>query len=344
MKQVFNKEAQEGSLNSKWLTAAVLVLSFVFTAVSEETAQEPQQTDPNAPSKVIRGYKVDTSRRDEEGNFVRTPVYTDSNEVPPSAKSATKPPTIIPDTGLQRVVADIGPEVYSFKYEEPDIEEEGIFYGVRFGYTVHDMVPASPKEPPSERGMMFRTEGRVAFGQVDYDGALMGGTPYKINNIDDFSFEGRFLLGADMLHGEILSTIYSGIGYRYLNDDLSFDPSGYERVSNYFYVPVGYQLDSCRKAGWSLGFGAEFDVFITGTQRSYLSDVDPILPDIDNDQNSGYGYRASLRLKNKSKDAIFMVEPFFRFWDIDKSDLAYGLLYEPANETTEIGIQLFWIF
>ena len=105
---------------------------------------------------------------------------------------------------------------------------------------------------------MFRAEGRVAFGQVDYDGGIIDLetseiTPYSIDDIDDWVFEGRLLLGADWLYGSILNTLYAGIGYRYLNDDISFDPVGYERESNYLYIPIGYQFDNGSEMGWSFG-------------------------------------------------------------------------------------------
>ena len=128
-----------------------------------------------------------------------------------------------------------------------------------------------------------------------------------------------------------------------MNDDASFDPSGYERESNYLYIPLGYQFDSSHKVGWSFGATAEFDLFLWGRQRTHWSDFNPVLPDIDYRQNSGYGYRVSLRFQHKSKDAIFTIEPFFRYWDIDKSEVELGTL-EPANETLEYGIKLIWRF
>ncbi len=352
---MISREAQERSFYLNWLTVAALTLIFIVPAVSEEIAQEPQQADPNTPKKRIRGYKVDTSRKDEEGNFIRTPVYEEEpNEVPtvvpPVVMPTTQPPALSPALGtrLQRVAMDIGLEVYSFKYEESGImEEEGVFYGVRFGYTFRGWLPVSPKKSPSDGGAMFRAECRFAFGQVDYEGETWGGSPLTIDNIDDFVFEGRLLLGGDMLRGDTLNTLYAGIGYRYLNDDTSFYPGGYERESNYLYVPLGYQFDSSHKVGWSFGFGAEFDIFIVGMQRSHLSDIDPAYSDADNRQNSGYGYRASVRFQHKSEDAIFTIEPFFRYWDIDDSEVEYfwwGSGVEPANETTEIGVQLFWMF
>jgi len=265
-------------------------------------------------------------------------------EVEPVAQSVL-------DRDLRRTSFDIGPEVYSFKYEEPGLmEEEGMFYAVRLGYTSRSWVPSSPQERPPGGGMMFRAEARFACGQVDYDGSVQdmqtGDTsPLKVDNIDDFAFEGRLLLGSDRLGGEILNTLFTGIGYRYLYDDLSCHPAGYRRESNYLYVPLGYRFDGGHQAGWSLGFAAEYDVFIMGNQRSHFSDVG--LTDMDNRQNSGYGYRASVNLQYKSKDAILVIEPFFRYWDIDKSETErafWGSAYEPANETTEYGIQFVWMF
>ena len=340
-----------------WPVAAVLVMVFVAPAVWGGT--ESEQADPNAPKDNIQSYQPEHLKknasgeivRDEEDNFI---FIADPNAparpVRPAAPRLTRPqqsPASI--LGLRRHAVDIGPEVYYFKYEEPGLmEDEGVFYGVRFGYTFREWTPSSPKESTSDGGAMFRAEGRLAFGQVDYDGQLSDGTPYTIDNIDDYVFEGRLLLGADMLRGDTFNTLYAGIGYRYLNDDPSFDPAGYERESNYLYVPLGYQFDSSRKAGWSFGFNAEFDFFIVGYQRSHLSDFSPAYDDVEDRQESGYGYRASVRFQHKSEDAIFVIEPFFRCWDIDDSEVTYDSLggagLEPANETTEVGIQLIWMF
>jgi len=272
-----------------------------------------------------------------------------------SEKSESNEYQPVPQPFLDRVLRstafDIGPEIYSFKYEEPGVmEEEGTFYGLRLGYTSRDWVPSSPEEPLASGGMMFRGEARFAYGQVDYDGAAQNletgeRTPLEINNIDDFAIEARLLLGADLLGDEMLNTLYAGIAYRYLYDDLSSHPAGYLRESNYLYVPLGYRFDRGLQAEWSIGFSAEYDVFIVGIQRSHLSDIGFI--DVDNQQNSGYGYRASVNLQYNGNDTIFMIEPFFRYWDIDKSETEHILgatFWEPANETEEYGIQFFWVF
>ena len=281
----------------------------------------------------------------EGAGYNGTSPSTEISETQPGAQPAPYP-------GLRKTLFDIGAEVYRYEYEEPGLmEQKGMFYGIRFGYTDHTWVSDSPQSAPADGGLMFRADGRVAFGQVDYDGGIVDlntntVVPYSIDDIDDWVFEGRLLLGGDLLRRSALHTVYAGIGYRYLNDDTSFDPAGYGRESNYLYVPVGYLFGTCNETGWSFGFGAEFDVFIVGNQRSYLSDVGPAFSDVDNRQNSGYGYRASVKLQHKSTKGILVVEPFIRYWDIDDSELSFenfGAVFEPANETTEVGLSVLWM-
>ena len=65
------------------------------------------------------------------------------------------------------------------------------------------------------------------------------------------------------------------------------------------------------------------------------------------EQNSGFGYRASIKIEHKSKGRAFTIEPFFRYWDIEKSEIAYelwGTGWEPANNTKELGVQFTWRF
>jgi hypothetical protein len=273
--------------------------------------------------------------------FDNTPIESKSEEWKPAEISP------VPEQLLKRNTYYIGPELYSFRYKEPGyMREEGTFYGIAVGYTYRGWIPNLPEQTLSDSKTMIRAEGRFAFGQVDYEGQTWGGTPVTQDNIDDFAMEGRLLLGPEWLGEDILNTLYAGIGYRYLNDDSSSDPGGYERESNYYYIPIGYEVNTNIRAGWSLAGKVEFDYFIWGLQRTHLSDVG--LLDVDNHQDGGHGYRASLKLQKRSKDAVFVIEPFIRYWDIDDSDVEYAgydiYVLEPANETTEYGVQLIWMF
>ncbi|MFC1603617.1 hypothetical protein ACFL5F_01195 [Planctomycetota bacterium] len=266
--------------------------------------------------------------------------------IEPEPEPFDVPPPVRPDRdqfGLKSFSFEIGPELYLFEYEEPGyMKEEGEFIGVALGLTSRGWAGSLPD---TRGGFMFRAEGRFAYGNVDYEGQTWDGAPVTATDIDDLAMEGRLLLGGDFLAGNTVNTIYAGGGYRYLNDDLSQYAGGYERRSNYFYVPIGYQFDSTYKAGWSFGFRLEYDFFIWGIQESDLSEVG--LTDVQNDQESGRGYRASIKIQNKSRRGAFIIEPFFRYWDIDDSEMAYepwGSGLEPANETTEIGVQIIFMF
>jgi len=212
---------------------------------------------------------------------------------------------------LQMHTWEVGPEISHITYEEPDVmETKGFMYGIAGSYAYHN-------------NLMLKAEGRFSYGQVDYDGQLSDGTSYTIDGIDDYMLEFRGLGGYDfpILTATIL-TPYIGFGYRYLHDDPSFDPAGYERESNYIYSPIGVETITKLDNGWSLGLAVEYDYFWKGIQKSHLSDVDASISDMENDQNDGYGLRGSIKLQKKSEKIDFVIEPFIRYWDIEKSEVS----------------------
>ncbi len=237
---------------------------------------------------------------------------------------------------LQMHTWEVVPEISHITYEEPDVmEAKGFMYGIAGSYAYHN-------------NLMLKAEGRFSYGQVDYDGQLSDGTSYTIDGIDDYMLEFRGLGGYDfpILTATIL-TPYIGFGYRYLNDDPSFDPAGYERESNYIYSPIGVEIITPLENGWSVGAILEYDIFWWGKQISHLSDLDPGLNDTENDQDKGYGWRGSIKLQKNGKEIDFVIEPFIRYWNIKKSkdaDITYygtyiGYGYEPKNNSTEFGIK-----
>ncbi len=238
---------------------------------------------------------------------------------------------------------EFGTEVYFVEYEEPNfMKNEGVMYGLSGAYTCR---PAGD--------WMLRGEARGAFGEVDYTSVSTGSD----DAIEDYTFEGRILGGYDFHLSEWVLTPYFGAGYRYLNDDSSGRVTttghrGYERESNYFYSPAGVELGRNLGNGWSIGMNVEYDIFWTGEQKSHLSDAVPSFGDIDNDQDGGYGARASIRIVKETPSYDFVIEPFVRWWDIDESErsnltfagviVGYGL--EPRNETVEAGVKLALLF
>ncbi len=234
-------------------------------------------------------------------------------------------------------VFEVGAALSTITYKEPGtMEESGEMFGVVGSYTYRN-------------GIMMKVEGSYAYGQVDYDGALQDGTPYQYDGIDDYLFELRGLIGYDfVLSPTTTITPYCGLGHRYLQDDAGEMPVGYDRESEYSYSPVGVTTKTDLENGWYVGVTIEYDIFLSGTQTSHMGDVASWIGDVENDQNDGYGVRGSLVVQNQN----LVIEPFFRYWDIDESDpVVIGVignqfvaLFEPENNSTEIGLKVAWKF
>ncbi len=236
---------------------------------------------------------------------------------------------------------ELGAEFSGIEYEEPGVmREDGVMYGVAGAWTNHHY------------GSMVRIEGKLSYGQVDYVGS---GT---IDNIDDLMLEFRMLGGKELpVSKSTVVTAYTGFGYRYLRDDISGKVSstnkwGYLRESNYYYIPIGVEALARLEKGWSLGAVLEYDLFLWGKQLSYMSDVNSNYNDLEHNQNDGYGWRGSIRLRKKGRSREYAIEPFIRYWDIEQSDIQAlfkngvfkDYYVEPKNNSRELGIKLSVIF
>lgn len=250
---------------------------------------------------------------------------------------------------------DVGTEFSHFQYEEPGfMEDKGYLYGV-FGNISHRI---SENQPIKSFADIFgngntlnayELDGRFSFGYVDYESTNTG----TLDDIRDYIIELRGTAGYDIpLCSSFTLTPYIGLGYRYLNDDsagerTSTGAAGYERESNYFYLPLGLNGVADLGSGWTVGLRGEFDIFLYGQQKSHLSDAIAGLGDVTNDQEDGYGLRASLKVMKETEAANFFIEPFVRYWHIDDSEISavtyqgvlVGFGLEPENKSTEVGFR-----
>lgn len=230
----------------------------------------------------------------------------------------------------------VGPQISYIEYNEPDVmKEKGLMYGVAGSYTYN-------------KGLVLKAEGVFSYGKVDYTSPASG----DMNSIDDYLSEIRALGGYELKISDTFNIIpFLGFGYRYLRDDSSgrvttTGARGYLRESNYYYSPIGVEFLVNLDGGWSINPILEYDYFWQGKQKSHLSNAVAGLNDIENTQNSGYGLRASMAFKKKSKEREYILEPFIKYWDIDRSDFSsvtysgviIGYGYEPKNTSTEIGL------
>lgn len=231
----------------------------------------------------------------------------------------------------------IGTQVFHHTYEEPDVmENEGWMYGLT--YTASYLL--SPY-------WSLILDGMYAQGSVDYSSKNSGTTDNKDNVMTD----NRLFLGyTPSTKSKIETMIYFGLGYRYLftEGDNKVSSTGalfYDRESNYIYIPLGIDIRYDTGSSWDIKGTLEYDLFWFGRQTSgfgYVSGLD----DIDNYQYSGYGYRTSIALRNSlSQNIALTIEPFFRYWNIDDSEIIYSTafgkhLMEPENNTQELGFNI----
>nr|MBU1327908.1 autotransporter outer membrane beta-barrel domain-containing protein [Candidatus Omnitrophota bacterium] len=227
---------------------------------------------------------------------------------------------------------EIGLETSYITYKEPGVmKEKGFMYGITcaMGYRNYNY--------------MLGIEARASLGSVDYSSGSSG----TLNNIDDNMWEVRGLAGYDFYVSETLAiTPYVGIGFRHLNDNMGGRSSttgarGYDRNISYLYSPIGVDVTTTFENGWNVKLRLEYDKFWDGNVESHLGSI-PGYYDIENDQDKGYGYRGSVMFKKKGETMDFIIEPFFRYWNIKDSkyttDPGGTTWLEPKNNSKEFGI------
>ena len=215
-----------------------------------------------------------------------------------------------------------------YYYEEPNFMDDTsdptfISLGIR------DWEPKNTTD--SKYDFLYTTE--VTRGWVSYSSNGTG-TADK----DYYKFRGEAYLGFKQKD----FTPIIGLGYRWLYDDsggvvTSTGHFGYDRQSQYLYVPMGaiFNLNDKFK------IKGQFNYLLRGIQTSYLSNAGSYT-DLENRQTTGWGTDFTVDYKVNDKTSIYS---FYRYWDIDKSNsvlfsgpTAIYEGWEPANTTTELGI------
>lgn len=240
-----------------------------------------------------------------------------------------------------RTGSEIGATLSHYRYEESSLNVK--LDGYKGGLDL--AVITNPRG-----AWFFRWEGRYAYGDTDYSGS---GT--KSGNTDWYA-DLRGLVSRDFDHGTYVLAPYTGLGFRYLFNDIRGTTStgavGYTRISQYTYLPVGVTHRLRLESGARLATTLEGDYLIKGRQTSTLSDASPLFADVTNDQRNGYGIRGSMYYE---KDR-WLLGPWFQYWRTTRSDPApllatiagttfiVGTAFEPANKTTEIGLRFAYRF
>jgi hypothetical protein len=227
--------------------------------------------------------------------------------------------------------SDIGLSLSSYQYQEPGIMS---LKGSKLGLDLRTTRVLQNEQ-------FIRGDLRYAFGSVDYTGTG------SLSGLPDWYIEARGLVGKDWTINDAVLSPYIGLGYRYLSNDArgisSTGASGYRRVSNYIYLPIGVIHRITFNVQARLLTELEYDYLISGTQISRLSDAGLGYGDITNTQSSGYGLKLSLMYEKDN----WAIGPYLHQWNIDQSDnaLVYqngvpvGIGWEPKNDTVEFGMK-----
>lgn len=235
---------------------------------------------------------------------------------------------------------EIGLQNYWYKYEE---EVDGAFFMSNTGYK-YGLSLTGTKNIGNDNYMM--ADVRFAIGDVEYESASGKG------DVSDNMYDVRLAIGTETIADGNLLSSYIGLGYRRLNNDLrDLGSGGYRRESEYLYVPIGvvHRFRVSKTARFSTT--VEYDYFLKGEQKSYLSDISPayaaVFGDPINKQNHGYGVRISTTYEQESWSAGL----FFNYWNIDDSEKNYYTdgffvysIMEPENDTKELGLQVKYRF
>jgi hypothetical protein len=232
---------------------------------------------------------------------------------------------------------EVGGQGAKYRYEEPDFIK---ITGNRSGGVGAFTVTGSNR-------LFSRFDARLSYGSLKYEGS---GTQ---ENVPDTIFETRAVGGGYVvLGGNVSLSLYAGLGYRYLYNDLRGYTNdgtntyvGYRRYSHYLYVPVGVTSRIHAGGRWVVASTIENDRFIRGKQESKLSDTELGYRDVTNTQKRGRGHRASVMVE---KDH-WAFGPWFHYWSIKDSDLQPSgmtniFVFEPANWTREYGVELRYRF
>lgn len=241
---------------------------------------------------------------------------------------------------------ELGPELSYYTYRESGLNITGPMVGLQGNWTV------MPSWVPSFLFLRLETIGDVS--RVDYSAAMSGTT----SGITDLKGEARALTGSDVTVGRsVVLTPYAGIGYRVLYDmqggthTSSMPPAlGYNRLSQYFYIPVGLTVGFASGA-WTIKPNLEAEYLVQGWQTSYLRAVG-FDSNITNLQHNGYGFRGGVMFETQTSIGPISVGPFLRYWKIGQSDFAsvfsggkfVGFGFEPSNHTVETGLAFLFTF
>jgi hypothetical protein len=222
-----------------------------------------------------------------------------------------------------------------FEYSEPHMSDKGPMTGLALSYT-------RLADPDA---FSYTINGELSSGIPTYNGetmsgkAISGGSRYQIADIE---WRGQIPIYYE--YDELFTAVF-GIGYRNTHMFNGEMPGDYTRDITYLYIPVGVKLDFTRNENWKSNLRIELNLLRSGVVKTNLSDVDPSLPDVTNNQKSGTGVRVGYEnIINKK----YLANISALRWSIPNSDVAMvtdqGGFLEPSNGTWVYSMTLGYVW
>ncbi len=246
-------------------------------------------------------------------------------------------------------------ETSDYGYREPHLPGPMRLSGMMYGVSARLVNYSLLKDFYNSENAFTALDVLYMTGKVDYDGYLQDSlgnivAPFEQKNINDWYIDVRALSGRkfELAKDTWYLDLFAGLGYRFLRDEQQKKSDmGYLRESNYLYVPGGLNLSWKTSDTFKITATGEFDWLLEGTQKS---DFGYMM--LENRQTEGWGVRASLKLEKSLGAVAVFVEPFYRYWKIQNSDIDYGEIdmgggwytyqggIEPFNITREYGLKV----
>ncbi|MBI5875791.1 MAG: hypothetical protein HZB81_08140 [Deltaproteobacteria bacterium] len=193
------------------------------------------------------------------------------------------------------------------------------------------------------KNLIIKPEFWFAEGYTEYNGPLEhsnNSSPGTLDDVKSYLFELRTLLGYDYKISEAFSPIpYTGVGFRLLYLDVD------GRIT-YTTSRSTVKLGSIDYTNIYIPFGIKFSGNLYGEAPNQWIFTATAEDDISLWKLRGNGLRGSIEFQRRFKYVSIAVEPFIRYWRFkedkapvhDASGNEVGKATEPANRTTEIGI------
>jgi hypothetical protein len=246
----------------------------------------------------------------------------------------------------------LGVEVQKYYYKEPDIQQQpyqlmatwmddtAYLFGINGSYRL-----------TWKESFFVQPEGRLLYGKEDYRTGEKDTRFYTKKKTPVWLIEPRLVAGRKIkLTPNLFISPYTGIGYRFKNDDSEEVKCndgtllGYYRKSNYVYMPCGTYVDYIINDTWSISLKGEYDLLLKGWQYSRtLTSTSTIFK-----QKNGYGLKGEISVAYQHNKLKFSVSPYINYWNIRNSKRSYVWdrdvggwnSREPYNVTFESGMRL----